>query len=479
MARNTNISIKAAILALGFLATSSFLFIEHHALILSWSTGGGAGSDTNGVGSSNKETIPDPSSQQLLVQHANEDADGQRRRLAVRVVDEGTQQKQMKAYLGGLYPPVDKNMQPMYITDVHDDAPLLGGTGRDNDVVFFWHIPKVCFLRSAFPTLAMGSQLVIILLIDTISGIWQYSEEHSELLLRFETGGKGGRPASEFIVHTQSPFYSGSYAHIITHLSLPYLQSMTYARETILNMDTNSPEGLAFSFSSQIVNSGKIDVVVSNYFLSGAALFTDVHHGKAFTILRHPIELALSLFHYRRKASWERSYRKDFMKMTFYDYVDSEYYLDNWMVRQLSGTMPWVKLTERHLDRAKEMMRKKIFIGLMENMDETMRQLKAHYGWEEKQPYCVHNYLHGEKTNENKHAPLQGGKGGKTWNLVASKEKWDMALYYYGLELFTEQNSRYGKFWHPLTEGQTPAPPQDGQPPAQPQQGEPVQPQLR
>jgi hypothetical protein len=218
---------------------------------------------------------------------------------------------------------------------------------------------------------------------------------------------------------------------------------MEYVRDNILNMDTNSPEGLSFSYANQIVNSGKVDVIVSNYFLSGAALFTDLHHGRAFVILRHPVYLALSLFHYRKRATWERSYRKEWNLITFHEYVESSDYIDNWMVRQLTGTMPWEELTEANFERAMKVMTRKIFIGVLEELNETMRQLRAHFGWTEKIPGCAHNYINSKPTNANDHPQLQGGRGGKTWRVVIEKERWDMSLYYYGLEMFAEQRKRY------------------------------------
>ncbi|KAL7527400.1 hypothetical protein ACHAXR_001940, partial [Thalassiosira sp. AJA248-18] len=305
-------------------------------------------------------------------------------------------QQQMKAYLGGLYPPIDKDMMPLYLRDSFDETEVKvldmysttgQATPKSSDVVFFWHIPK-----------ASGS---------TMKNIMNYCFD----LKRAEKVDK--------------------------------VASMDYARNNILNMDTSSPDGLAFSFANQLVNSGKVDVLVSNYFLSASALFTDKHKGKTFTILRHPVDVALSLFHYRRKASWERSFRKDWLKVTFTDYVKNDHYMDNWMVRQLTGTMPWVELDESHLRRAKLIMKNKIFVGIMSQMGETLRQLKAHYSWQDKEPMCTHKYLNTEPTNQNSHPGIPGGRGGKTWNIIAQKEKWDFSLYYYGLELFSEQAKRY------------------------------------
>lgn len=223
--------------------------------------------------------------------------------------------------------------------------------------------------------------------------------------------------------------------------------SMEYTRKNILNMDTMSPEGLQVSYSNNIAASGMIDFISSNYFLSGSALFSEGHYGKAFTILRHPAELSTSLFFHRRK------YIEAWQKMPFHDYVASDGYMDNWLTRQLTGTMPWVELTERHLEQAKLTMSSKIFVGVLTEMEETLRQLRAHFGWEDqeqkswpegftKEENCESMHLK-DIANKNKHPDIPGGHGGRTWKLLIEKDKWDMGLYYYGLELFSAQRNRY------------------------------------
>lgn len=103
--------------------------------------------------------------------------------------------------------------------------------------------------------------------------------------------------------------------------------------------------------------------------------------------------------------------------------------------------MPWVELTEGHLEQAKSVLRSKVFVGISSQMDETVRQLKQYFHWMEVQPYCVYNYLHSTATNSNKHPKLQ--RGSEQWAFVAEREKWDMGLYYYALELFAEQRERF------------------------------------
>jgi len=214
---------------------------------------------------------------------------------------------------------------------------------------------------------------------------------------------------------------------------------MTFPVKNVLNMDTHTPKGLQQSLEINLVNSGQIDVLVSNYFLAGSALFTPEHQGRAFTIMRHPIELAESLFHYRKSASWEISYRKKWKHWAFADYAKSDYYMANWMVRQLSGTMPNEDVDETHLEKAKQVLRRKILVGISSQWEETIRQFKYYFGWEDKTPFCSLNYI-GAKSNANDHPRLE--RGSENWNIVAEKEKWDMALYYYALELFSAQSER-------------------------------------
>ena len=215
--------------------------------------------------------------------------------------------------------------------------------------------------------------------------------------------------------------------------------SMEFKRNNILNMDTTSPDGLQKSFlmREEIFNAG-IDVIVSNYFLAGAAFFTERRRGRTFTVMRHPIDLAQSLFHYRKKANWERTYRKDWNLITFADYASSDAYIGNWVVHQLTGTMPWVALTEYHLEKAKKILKTKVFIGIADQMDETVRQLREYFGWKEKEQFCAFNHLHGNPSNTNPHPLIK--RGSETWNVLAEKEKWDMALYHYALELFAGQS---------------------------------------
>ena len=71
------------------------------------------------------------------------------------VMDDETKLRHMKNFIGGLYPPVDKDTLPLYLRDSLDAGTELS---RPLDLVYFWHIPKVGafvpFVRSFVPFVA-------------------------------------------------------------------------------------------------------------------------------------------------------------------------------------------------------------------------------------------------------------------------------------------------------------------------------------
>jgi len=90
-------------------------------------------------------------------------------------------------------------------------------------------------------------------------------------------------------------------------------------------------------------------------------------------------------------------------------------------------------LNEGHLDLAKTILKEKFIIGISDHMDETFRHLELYYGWAERKEGCVNFHLHSAPSNKNKYPVPE--RGGPEWTIIASKNKYDMALYYYALEL--------------------------------------------
>ena len=284
-------------------------------------------------------------------------------------------------YFGRVFPETNHVDMPYYLRNTFEPTPQ---NLEERDIIFYWHIPKVA-----------GS------LVKNIMGMC-YGLRRPE---------KMKEPSSLELVH-----------------------------DVIVNVDTNSPEGISEAHDLGLVDSNMVDFISSPYVLSASSLFTPQHRGRAFTILRHPIDAAASNFHTRKVKHPELR-----GKYTLAQYTGKDYYVDNWVTRQLTGTLPHIELEQHHCDQAKNIIAAKFFIGIYEHLDETMRQLKAFYKWKalEGQEYCVSDLVHGSNPKFQKTYRGKPARGSNDWAFVAHVEKWDMELYYFGLEVFSKQ----GRIW--------------------------------
>ena len=105
-----------------------------------------------------------------------------------------------------------------------------------------------------------------------------------------------------------------------------------------VNVDVSQPDGIQHAHDLGFASSGLADVALSSRFHNAAILFTpndsaqsDVAKGRCFTLLRHPVKRAISMFYYLRSATWENTYNKIYQNMTIEDYAISQYAEDNWI----------------------------------------------------------------------------------------------------------------------------------------------------
>lgn len=131
---------------------------------------------------------------------------------------------------------------------------------------------------------------------------------------------------------TVKKILSDCYSLVRTEMIRPPSDFTVNKERHILNTDLSTARAIAVARKAGLANLGLADVFVSQLALEGSTVFTPYHLGRAFTIIRHPVKLATSLFYYRRIATWEPSYRPDYKDITLQEFVETEGYYDNWMV---------------------------------------------------------------------------------------------------------------------------------------------------
>lgn len=207
---------------------------------------------------------------------------------------------------------------------------------------------------------------------------------------------------------------------------------------------TATMEGIKHARETQLVQSGQVDVITTQYLHEGATLFDgEQHRGRCFTLIRHPIERAVSLFHYLPVATHEPTYDPQLQYISVEMWAKSKRIEHNWMTRFLSNELVG-DLTPRHLEIAKIVLREKCLVGLLEEKSESWLRFQKFFGWEfytKEMSDCKDELLNWNWSGKHLHDLIQ--EGSPAWNFVYKHNLLDMELYHYARQLFVEQRSLF------------------------------------
>ncbi|KAL3794740.1 hypothetical protein HJC23_012750 [Cyclotella cryptica] len=216
-----------------------------------------------------------------------------------------------------------------------------------------------------------------------------------------------------------------------------------------VNVDVTQPGGIQNAHDSGFGSSGLADVVMSSRFHDAVMLFTpdsvfpNVSKGRCFTLLRHPIKRAISMFYYLQDATWEHTYNDIFKSMTIEEYAVSQYAEDNWMVRFLTNEMTGT-LDNRHLDLAKQILESKCLVGIMEEFPASIKRFDRYFGWSQRsfeggpvqlndRGICTARVM---SAPDNAHEHPNYEEGSEIWNKLLEKNMFDLGLYNHAVHLF-------------------------------------------
>lgn len=161
-----------------------------------------------------------------------------------------------------------------------------------------------------------------------------------------------------------------------------------------------------------------------------------------FTILRNPIELAISFYYYVRRSPEHKLYAlANQPSMTIEKYLQQHisYTMNNIQTRFISGVwtdIPHGECTRDHLEQAKQNLRDNIeVIGLTEHFDETLLLLKHRFGW---------SNLHYKRKNVTRQRPTKKTISATDLQAIKKANALDLELYEYASQLFDKQVKAIG-----------------------------------
>lgn len=223
---------------------------------------------------------------------------------------------------------------------------------------------------------------------------------------------------------------------------------MTTKYGNFLNVDPSTPLGIEHASELGLIPSRMADVVISPHLYLSTKLFDAKHKGRLFTFLRHPIDRLVSLYYFLRvpeqneigeiasaAVASSSSGVKNANNMTLEAFALSS--TDNWHVRMLTNTLSG-PVTVTHLDVAKEILRTKFLIGLLEKKTESLRRIETYFGWKipsKVAQTCKNDMFYFEPLSKNPHPPMESDSS--EVRIFLTRNQLDMELYQYAKLLFS------------------------------------------
>ncbi|KAL7534143.1 hypothetical protein ACHAXR_005654 [Thalassiosira sp. AJA248-18] len=294
--------------------------------------------------------------------------------------------------------------------------------GRDTP--FFWHIPR------------SGGVVVKTMLSHCLGQT--LAAEVGEL------EGHGGDTFGFIIIYTHTLQYiilshtTPIYIYIYIGILYQELKVISFAEHNYTNVNIATPEGINRAINLGLVPSHISNTIVSAHVDLVPSLFNANDRARAFALFRHPIDRATSMFYFLKGTGYP-----PLKNMTIDDYAKSDLIENNWLVRILSESMTG-PIDMDNLEVAKEVLKRKFIVGLLDNKRGSFARFDHYFKWKESPQYekefgCRKQLM--DEKYVSKH-PIR--KESDTWKLLLEQNRFDVHLYDYTKELFSQQSYIFG-----------------------------------
>lgn len=237
----------------------------------------------------------------------------------------------------------------------------------------------------------------------------------------------------------------------------------------VVNVDTTIKAGILRAKKIGLVQSHTTDLIFTmepNF--AGRELYDEENKGRFLALFRHPVDRAFSMFYYLQTATWERTYRPEWANMTVLEWANLPNAEEDYMVRKLVGKSFGMEADETDLIIAKELVRQRFIVGLMGEMNESIRRFNIVLGIDEeneRSQKCMGEFGLSTPTEEDDKAPMEAVKknsnshpkfeeGSSEYDAVAGRNHLDMLLYKYVEALFEAQKEIVDSFLEDDVEAQ-------------------------
>lgn len=225
---------------------------------------------------------------------------------------------------------------------------------------------------------------------------------------------------------------------------------------TFVNVDTTTKKGILRAAEMGLVPSRKADIIFTmDVCFAADHLFDPGHRGRVFSLFRNPVDRSVSKFYYLQTATWERTYSPEWATMSIVEWATSHNHDENFMVKKIVGKNLLDPVDIGDLVLAKEIVRRRFIVGLMNDMEESIRRFNIILGLDltnERGQQCMNDYFGpkdekkangdlktkgNDSMNSNPHPKVVAGSS--EYQVIAQRNSLDMTLYNYITLLYEEQ----------------------------------------
>lgn len=177
-----------------------------------------------------------------------------------------------------------------------------------------------------------------------------------------------------------------------------------------VNVDTTTKSGILRAEKLGLVASKKADMIfTSDVNFAVQHLYDPSHKGRIFALFRNPVDRSVSKFYYLQTATWERTFRPEWVGMGIIEWATNHNLDENFLVKKIVGKKLGETVDIGDLVTAKEIVRQRFIVGLMNDMEESIRRFNIVLGLngkDERGQLCMEQYFSKDKRN------LQAGDAG-------------------------------------------------------------------
>lgn len=248
----------------------------------------------------------------------------------------------------------------------------------------------------------------------------------------------GGVVIKTMLSHCLGQTLAAEVGELGDHRNNTELKMISFADHNYTNVNIATPDGIARALNMGLVPSHLSDTLVSAHVDLVPSLFNANDHARAFVLLRHPFERAASMFYFLQGSGYP-----PLKNMTIDDYAKSELIENNWMVRILSESMTG-PIDMDNLEVAKEVLRRKFIVGFLDNKRGSFARFDHYFKWKNSPKYEKEFGCRKQLMDE-KYVPKHPiRKDSDTWKLLMEQNRFDMHLYDFAKELFSQQSFIFG-----------------------------------